>query len=54
MDMYDVMNETNMETISKIEEAREMIGKEEGKEHPNESLITRLMMEQLLRGIYLR
>lgn len=54
MGIYDVMNEENMETISRIEEASDMVEREANSESPNKSLVTKLLMEQLLRGIYLR
>lgn len=51
---YDAMNESNREAISRVVEVGEMIDEEESKGIPNESVITRLLFEQMLRGIFIR
>lgn len=51
---YDVMNESNREAIRRVSEVSEMIDEEKSKESPNESIITKLLFEQMLRGICIR
>ena len=51
---YDVMNESNREAIRRVAEVSEMIDEEKSKESPNESIITKLLFEQMLRGICIR
>ena len=51
---YDVMNESNREAIRRVAEVREMIDEEKSKESPDESIITKLLFEQMLRGICIR
>ena len=51
---YDVMNESNRDAISRVAEVSEMIDEEKSKESPDESIITKLLVEQMLRGICIR
>ena len=51
---YDVMNESNRDAISRVAEVSEMIDEEKSKESPDESIITKLLFEQMLRGICIR
>ena len=51
---YDVMNESNRDAIRRVAEVREMIDEEKSKESPDESIITKLLFEQMLRGICIR
>lgn len=51
---YDVMNESNRDAIRRVVEVSEMIDEEKSKESPNESIITKLLFEQMLRGICIR
>lgn len=51
---YDVMNESNRDTIRRVAEVSEMIDEEKSKESPDESIITKLLFEQMLRGICIR
>lgn len=51
---YDVMNESNREAIRRVAEVSEMIDEEKSKESPDESIITKLLFEQMLRGICIR
>lgn len=51
---YDVMNESNRDAIRKVAEVSEMIDEEKSKESPDESIITKLLFEQMLRGICIR
>lgn len=51
---YDVMNESNRDAIRRVAEVSEMIDEEESKESPDESIITKLLFEQMLRGICIR
>lgn len=51
---YDVMNESNRDAIRRVEEVSEMIDEEKSKESPDESIITKLLFEQMLRGICIR
>lgn len=51
---YDVMNESNRDAIRRVAEVSEMIDEEKSKESPDESIITKLLFEQMLRGIYIR
>lgn len=51
---YDVMNESNRDAIRRVAEVSEMIDEEKSKESPNESIITKLLFEQMLRGICIR
>lgn len=48
---YDVMNESNRDAIRRVAEVSEMIDEEKSKESPDESIITKLLFEQMLRGI---
>lgn len=51
---YDVMNESNLDAIRRVAEVSEMIDEEKSKESPDESIITKLLFEQMLRGICIR
>ena len=51
---YDVMNESHRDAIRRATAAREMIDEEKSKESPDESIITKLLFEQMLRGICIR
>ncbi len=51
---YDVMNESNRDAIRRVAEVSEMIDEEKSKESPDESIITKLLFEQMLRGICIR
>ena len=51
---YDVMNESNRAAIRRVAEVSEMIDEEKSKESPDESIITKLLFEQMLRGICIR
>ena len=51
---YDVMNESNRDAIRRVAEVSEMIDEEKSKESPDESIITELLFEQMLRGICIR
>lgn len=51
---YDVMNESNRDAIMRVAEVSEMIDEEKSKESPDESIITKLLFEQMLRGICIR
>lgn len=51
---YDVMNESNRDAIRRVAEVSEMIDEEKSKESPDESTITKLLFEQMLRGICIR
>lgn len=51
---YDVMNESNRDAIRRVVEVSEMIDEEKSKESPDESIITKLLFEQMLRGICIR
>ena len=51
---YDVMNESNRDAIRRVTEVSEMIDEEKSKESPDESIITKLLFEQMLRGICIR
>lgn len=51
---YDVMNESNRDAIRRVAEVSEMIDEEKSKELPDESIITKLLFEQMLRGICIR
>lgn len=52
--VYDVMNESNRDAIRRVAEVSEMIDEEKSKESPDESIITKLLFEQMLRGICIR
>ena len=45
--------EANEEAIKKVREIDDQLQKERGKEKPDGSKMTRLMFEQLLRGMYI-
>lgn len=51
---YDVMNESYRDAIRRVAEVSEMIDEEKSKESPDESIITKLLFEQMLRGICIR
>lgn len=51
---YEVMNESNRDAIRRVAEVSEMIDEEKSKESPDESIITKLLFEQMLRGICIR
>ena len=51
---YDVMNESNRDEIRRVAEVSEMIDEVKSKESPDESIITKLLFEQMLRGICIR
>ena len=51
---YDVMIESNRDAIRRVAEVSEMIDEEKSKESPDESIITKLLFEQMLRGICIR
>lgn len=51
---YDVMNESNRDAIRRVAEVSEMIDEEKSKESPDESIITKLLFEQMLRSICIR
>lgn len=51
---YDVMNESNRDAIRRVAEVSEIIDEEKSKESPDESIITKLLFEQMLRGICIR
>lgn len=51
---YDVMNESNRDAIRRVAEVSEMIDEEKSKESPDESIITKLLFEQMLRGLCIR
>lgn len=51
---YGVMNESNRDAIRRVAEVSEMIDEEKSKESPDESIITKLLFEQMLRGICIR
>ena len=50
----DNFNMTNDDVIDKIYDIAEKIEIEKEKEEVNESKVTQLMFEQLLRGLYLK
>lgn len=50
----DNFNMTNDDVIDKIYDIAEKIEIEKEKEEVNESKVTKLMFEQLLRGLYLK
>ena len=45
--------ETNEETIKKIREVNDQLQEERSKDKPDGGKMTRLMFEQLLRGMYI-
>ena len=47
---YDVVNEFNREAIRRVVDISDMIEDERSKENSDESKITRLLFEQMLRG----
>lgn len=51
---YDVVNESNKEAIRRVVDISDMIEDERSKENSDESKITRLLFEQMLRGLYIR
>ena len=51
---YDVMHESHRDAIRRVAEVSEMIDEEKSKESPDESIITKLLFEQMLRGICIR
>ena len=51
---YDVVNESNKEAIRRVVDISDMIEDERSKENSDESKITRLFLEQMLRGLYIR
>ena len=51
---YDVLNEFNQEAIQRVVDVSDMIEDERSKENYDESKITRLLFEQMLRGLYIR
>ena len=51
---YDVVNESNKEAIRRVVDISDMIEDERSKENSDESKITRLLFEQVLRGLYIR
>ena len=51
---YDVVNEFNKEAIQRVVDISDMIEDERPKENSDESKITRLLFEQMLRGLYIR
>lgn len=51
---YDVVNESNKEAIQRVVDISDMIEEERSKENSDESKITRLLFEQMLRGLYIR
>ena len=51
---YDVLNEFNQEAIQRVVDVSDMIEDERSKEKSDESKITRLLFEQMLRGLYIR
>ena len=51
---YDVVNEFNREAIQRVVDISDMIEDERSKENTDESTITRLLFEQMLRGLYIR
>ena len=51
---YDVVNEFNKEDIRRVVDISDMIEDERSKENSDESKITRLLFEQMLRGLYIR
>ena len=51
---YDVVNEFNKEAIRRVVDISDMIEDERSKENADESKITRLLFEQMLRGLYIR
>lgn len=50
---YDVLNEFNQEAIQRVVDVSDMIEDERSKENSDESKITRLLFEQMLRGLYI-
>ena len=46
---YDVLNEFNQEAIQRVVDVSDMIEDERSKENSDESKITRLLFEQMLR-----
>ena len=51
---YDVLNEFNQEAIQRVVDVSDMNEDERSKENSDESKITRLLFEQMLRGLYIR
>ena len=51
---YDVLNEFNQEAIQRVVDVSDMIEDERSNENSDESKITRLLFEQMLRGLYIR
>ena len=51
---YDVANEFKKEAIRRVVDISDMIEDERSKENSDESKITRLLFEQMLRGLYIR
>lgn len=45
------INDTNQEIIKRVKEANELLLNEENSENSSQSEITKLMFEQLLRGL---
>ena len=51
---YDIANEFNQEAVQRVVDVSDMIEEEMSKENSDESKITRLLFEQMLRGLYIR
>ena len=51
---YDIANEFNQEAVQRVVDVSDMIEDERSKENSDESKITRLLFEQMLRGLYIR
>ena len=51
---YDIANEFNQEAVQRVVDVSDMIEEERSKENSDESKITRLLFEQMLRGLYIR
>ena len=51
---YDIANEFNQEAVQRVVDVSDMIEEERSKENSDESKITRLRVEQMLGGRYIR
>ena len=51
---YDIANEFNQEAVQRVVDVSDMIEEERSKENSDEAKITRLLFEQMLRGLYIR
>lgn len=52
--VYDLSQQFNKDAVERIIDANEKLQEEIKKEDPNESIVTKLMFEQMLRGLYMQ